>query len=89
MGVVATGQTVVYEDSVTVVSLPILAGQSVTSGAHEVIVYTEVAKTVLVVICGAGVVIGKTVVETGMVRVVRGQSVISGLQDEIVYTVVL
>lgn len=59
------------------------------SGAQEVIVYTEVAYTVLVVIVGSGVVIGKTVVETGMVRVVRGQSVISGLQEEIVYTVVV
>ena len=36
--VAATGQTVVYRDMTSVVTLPSFAGQLVTVGAHEVIV---------------------------------------------------
>ena len=39
---VETGQTVVERMIVSVVTLPILAGQLVTVGAQEVIVYTLV-----------------------------------------------
>jgi hypothetical protein len=49
VSVAVTGQTVVYKAIVSVVTLPILAGQSVTVGAQDVMVYTEVAKTVDVV----------------------------------------
>jgi hypothetical protein len=38
-----TGQIVVEIAIVSVVTLPILAGQFVTVGAHEVTVYTDVA----------------------------------------------
>jgi hypothetical protein len=38
----ATGQTVVYNEIVSVVKEPILAGQSVTVAAQPVIVYTVV-----------------------------------------------
>lgn len=41
--VAVTGQTVVYNAIVSVVTLPILAGQFVTVGAQLVIVYTLVA----------------------------------------------
>lgn len=34
----ATGQTVVYRETISVVTLPSLAGQLVTVGAHEVTV---------------------------------------------------
>jgi len=44
-----TGQTVVYKTMVSVVVEPILAGQSVTVAAQEVIVYTEVVYAVDVV----------------------------------------
>lgn len=37
----------------SVVTWPILAGQSVTVGAHEVMVYTEVVYTVEVVEAGS------------------------------------
>lgn len=37
-----TGQTVVYREMTSVVTLPILDGQSVTVAAQEVIVYTDV-----------------------------------------------
>lgn len=82
----ATGQTVVYKETIFVVTCP--RGQSVTLGAQLVIVYTEVAYTVDVVIgvameVGTGdeadpkaelwvsaAVTGQTVVETAMVSVV-------------------
>ena len=44
-----TGQTVVYILIISVVTWPSLEGQSVTLGAQDVIVYTEVAYTVEVV----------------------------------------
>lgn len=40
-------------EMMSVVTCPILAGQSVTVAAHEVIVYTEVAYTVEVVEAGS------------------------------------
>lgn len=51
VSVAVTGHTVVYKAIVSVVTLPILAGQLVTVGAQDVIVYTEVVYTVLVVYC--------------------------------------
>jgi hypothetical protein len=50
----AIGQTVVYNSTVSVVTCPILAGQSVTVAAQDVIVYTVVAYTVEVVSDGSG-----------------------------------
>lgn len=44
-----TGHTVVYKSTVCVVTDPILPGQSVTVGAHDVIVYVSVSRTVEVV----------------------------------------
>lgn len=44
-----TGQIVVYKLITSVVTCPILAGQLVTVGAHEVTVYTDVVYTVEVV----------------------------------------
>lgn len=38
----AMGQTVVYNATVSVVTFPMRAGQSVTLGAQEVMVYTDV-----------------------------------------------
>lgn len=76
---------------------PILAGQSVTVAAHEVIVYTVVLNAVLVVNCsGARVVVaagletGRTVVKTAMLEVVTraGQSVTDGAQEVTVTRVV-
>lgn len=49
VSVAATGQTVVYKEMISVVTDPILAGQSVTVAAQDVIVYTLVLKTVEVV----------------------------------------
>lgn len=43
VSVAVTGHTVVYNAIVSVVTLPILAGQFVTVGAQLVIVYTLVA----------------------------------------------
>lgn len=45
----ATGHTVVETTTISVVTDPILAGQSVTDAAHDVMEYTEVLKTVLMV----------------------------------------
>ncbi len=45
----AAGHTVVYRSTVSVVTLPSRAGQSVTVAAHDVTVYTVVVCTVLVV----------------------------------------
>lgn len=47
----STGHTVVETTTMSVVTDPILAGQSVTEAAHEVMEYTEVLKTVLTVHC--------------------------------------
>ena len=44
-----TGQMVVYSEIISVVSFPILPGQSVTVGAQDVIVYTDVEYTVEIV----------------------------------------
>ena len=49
LSVAVTGQMVVYKDMTSVVTLPSFAGQLVTVGAHEVIVYTFVVYTVEVV----------------------------------------
>ncbi len=51
----ATGQTVVYKNTVSVVTWPILAGQSVTLAAQLIIVYVVVPYTVEVVYAGADV----------------------------------
>jgi hypothetical protein len=56
------GQTVVYNSMVSVVTDPILAGQSVTVGAHDVMVYTVMVLTVDVVSRGLVV---ETVVGAG------------------------
>lgn len=48
-GVWVAGQTVVYTAIVSVVTEPILPGQSATVGGQAVIVYVVVAYTVLVV----------------------------------------
>ncbi len=52
------GQKVVYWVIMSVVTEPRRAGQSVTVDAQEVMVYTEVLKTVEVVRLGAEVVMG-------------------------------
>lgn len=49
VSVAVTGQTVVYRLIISVVTFPILAGQSVTDAAQEVMVYTWVLYTVDVV----------------------------------------
>lgn len=73
---------------------PNLPGQSVTVAAHEVIVYTVVLNTVLVVssssVVAAGFETGKTVVAMAMLDVdtLAGQSVTEGAQEVTVTTVV-
>jgi len=98
--IVATGQTVVYKEIISVVTDPNKAGQLVIVGAQLVIVYTEVAYTVEVVDAGGGgggaygtevaaSLTGQTVVYSAMVSVVTdpnkaGQLVIVGAQLVIV-----
>ncbi len=49
---------VLYEVSVSVVTLPMRAGQSVTIGAQEVTVYTNVSYSVDVEVLYTGLVVG-------------------------------
>lgn len=80
-----TGQYVVYNAIVSVVTFPMLAGQSVTFGAHEVIVYVLVAYTVEIVYSvadGVGVDVG-----TGLIvlaAIVTGQTVVYRLITSVV-----
>jgi hypothetical protein len=52
-----TGQTVVYNSIVSVVTEPSLAGQFVTVGEQEVIVYTVVVEMVKVVVASPDLVV--------------------------------
>ncbi|KAL2256366.1 hypothetical protein VTK26DRAFT_1782 [Humicola hyalothermophila] len=95
------GHTVVLTGTVSVVTCPILSGQSVTVGGQLVMVYVLVAKTVEVVqptgrevVSGIAVsvgVTGQTVVETAMVSVTMrpGHLVTVGSHDVMVYVVVV
>jgi hypothetical protein len=52
-----TGQTVVYNSIISVVTEPSLAGQFVTVGEQEVIVYTVVVEMVKVVVASPDLVV--------------------------------
>jgi len=71
-----TGQTVVYNSIVSVVTEPSLAGQLVTVGAQLVIVYTTVVEIVRVVASSPEPVLVAVAVEDELSVSVTGQTVV-------------